>query len=81
MSDFLQYGGQAVIEGVMMRSPRFFAVACRKPDQSIVVHCASGYRSAVAASLLQREGFSQVADLVGGLAAWRAIGELQPADQ
>lgn len=37
MSDYLQYGGQAVIEGVMMRSPRFFAVACRKPDGSIVV--------------------------------------------
>ena len=33
----LQYGGQAVIEGVMMRSPRFFAVACRKPDGEIVV--------------------------------------------
>jgi uncharacterized protein YqhQ len=33
----LQYGGQAVIEGVMMRSPRFFAVACRKPDGTIVV--------------------------------------------
>src|ERR1041385_3580950 len=37
MSDYLQYGGQAVVEGVMMRSPRFFAVACRKPDQTIVV--------------------------------------------
>jgi uncharacterized protein YqhQ len=34
---FLQYGGQAVIEGVMMRSPRYFAVACRKPDGSIIV--------------------------------------------
>ena len=33
----LQYGGQAVIEGVMMRSPRYFAVACRKPDGEIVV--------------------------------------------
>lgn len=31
------YGGQAVIEGVMMRSPRFFAVACRRPDNEIVV--------------------------------------------
>lgn len=29
------YGGQAVIEGVMMRSPRYFAVACRKPDGEI----------------------------------------------
>lgn len=37
MSKFLQYGGQAVIEGVMMRSPRFFAIACRKPDGAIVV--------------------------------------------
>ncbi len=30
-------GGQAVIEGVMMRSPRAVAVACRKPDGKIVV--------------------------------------------
>lgn len=37
--DFLQYGGQAVIEGVMMRSPRYFAVACRRPDGSIVTQC------------------------------------------
>jgi uncharacterized protein YqhQ len=33
---YLQYGGQAVIEGVMMRSPRYFAVACRTPDGGIV---------------------------------------------
>lgn len=37
MNQYEQYGGQAVIEGVMMRSPRFFAVACRKPDGEIVV--------------------------------------------
>ncbi len=30
-------GGQAVIEGVMMRSPHSFAVAVRRPDNSIVV--------------------------------------------
>ncbi len=30
-------GGQAVIEGVMMRSPKAVAVACRKPDGKIVV--------------------------------------------
>jgi uncharacterized protein YqhQ len=35
--EFLQYGGQAVIEGVMMRSARYFAVACRRPDGSMVV--------------------------------------------
>ncbi|MDR3689155.1 MAG: DUF1385 domain-containing protein [Fimbriimonas sp.] len=35
--EYLQYGGQAVVEGVMMRSPRFFSVACRAPDGSIVL--------------------------------------------
>lgn len=31
------YGGQAVIEGVMMRSPRFFAIACRRQNNEIVI--------------------------------------------
>ncbi|MCH8815135.1 MAG: DUF1385 domain-containing protein [Chloroflexi bacterium] len=30
------YGGQAVIEGVMIRGPKSFAVACRNPDGDIV---------------------------------------------
>lgn len=30
-------GGQAVVEGVMMRSPRSFAIAVRRPDGRIVV--------------------------------------------
>ena len=37
MSDKPSYGGQAVIEGVMMRSPRFFAIACRRMNKEIVV--------------------------------------------
>jgi rhodanese-related sulfurtransferase len=36
-------------------------------DRPIVVHCSSGYRSAIAASLLRRAGFENVSDLVGGL--------------
>lgn len=36
--DYLQYGGQAIIEGVMMRSPRHFAVAVRAPNKEIVLH-------------------------------------------
>jgi uncharacterized protein YqhQ len=32
------YGGQAVIEGVMMRGARFMAVAMRKPNGKIVLH-------------------------------------------
>jgi uncharacterized protein YqhQ len=37
LSDKVNYGGQAVIEGVMMRSPRFFSVACRRQNGEIVV--------------------------------------------
>jgi uncharacterized protein YqhQ len=33
-----QYGGQAVIEGVMMRGPHHIAIAVRKPTDEIVVH-------------------------------------------
>jgi uncharacterized protein YqhQ len=33
----LYYGGQAVIEGVMIRGPRSVAVACRRPDGEIAV--------------------------------------------
>lgn len=34
--EYLQYGGQAIIEGVMMRSPNYFSVACRAPNGEIV---------------------------------------------
>jgi glyoxylase-like metal-dependent hydrolase (beta-lactamase superfamily II)/rhodanese-related sulfurtransferase len=38
----------------------------------IVVHCTSGYRSAIAASVIRRAGLDSVSDLVGGLDAWEA---------
>jgi hydroxyacylglutathione hydrolase len=49
-------------------------------DREIVVHCASGYRSAIAAGLLQGAGFARVADLVGGLAAWTSASQVEPAE-
>jgi uncharacterized protein YqhQ len=33
----IYYGGQAVMEGVMIRGPRSMAIACRKPDGTIIV--------------------------------------------
>lgn len=39
-------------------------------DRPIVVHCAGGWRSSVAASLLRAEGFCDVSDLDGGYHAW-----------
>jgi rhodanese-related sulfurtransferase len=41
-------------------------------DRPVVIHCATGYRSSIAASLLEKHGMSRVADLVGGFAAWEA---------
>lgn len=39
MSDQIQtYGGQAVIEGVMMRGAKAVAIAMRAPDNQIVIH-------------------------------------------
>lgn len=35
----IYYGGQAVLEGVMIRGPSSMAVACRRPDGDIVVRC------------------------------------------
>lgn len=32
------YGGQAVIEGVMMRGPKLMAIAVRRPDGDIAIH-------------------------------------------
>jgi len=40
-------------------------------DRQIIVHCAGGYRSAIAASLLQRSGYEPL-DLIGGFQAWTA---------
>lgn len=43
-------------------------------DRALLVFCAGGYRSAIAASLLERAGFAEVSDMAGGIAAWEAAG-------
>ena len=40
------------------------------PTAPTVVYCAGGYRSSVAASLLRRNGFTDVSDILGGYGAW-----------
>lgn len=39
-------------------------------DKPVVVHCAGGWRSSVAASLLRAQGLANVSDLAGGYNAW-----------
>jgi glyoxylase-like metal-dependent hydrolase (beta-lactamase superfamily II)/rhodanese-related sulfurtransferase len=41
-------------------------------DRPLVMHCAGGSRSSIAASLLRRHGFTDVSDLIGGYTAWQA---------
>lgn len=43
-------------------------------DRRIILYCASGGRSALAASTLQRLGYRRVAHLDGGLAVWKENG-------
>ena len=40
--------------------------------QPVAVYCKGGYRSSIAASLLQRAGFEHVLDVTGGFDAWSA---------
>jgi rhodanese-related sulfurtransferase len=41
-------------------------------DAPVAVHCAGGYRSLIAVSLLERAGYHNVVDLAGGFGAWQA---------
>jgi glyoxylase-like metal-dependent hydrolase (beta-lactamase superfamily II) len=41
-------------------------------DRRLLVYCAGGYRSSIAASLLQRSGFDSVGEIAGGIAGWEA---------
>ncbi|HEX6938180.1 MAG TPA: rhodanese-like domain-containing protein [Longimicrobiales bacterium] len=45
------------------------------PGRRIILHCASGGRSALAADLLQQMGYNNVAHLDGGLKAWKEAGQ------
>ena len=61
------YGGQAVIEGVMMRGKESLAIAMRAPDDSIVIHedeLGSIYRSKIL----------QIPFLRGMVLLWDALG-------
>lgn len=62
------YGGQAVIEGVMMRGQHVFAVAVRAPDGSIEVHEAPLNKT------LYRGRISRMPFVRGIIGLWDALG-------
>lgn len=41
-------------------------------NRRIAVHCAGGYRSSIAASILNQSGITNLIEMAGGLAAWEA---------
>ena len=41
-------------------------------DRRIAVHCAGGYRSSIAISILHHYGITKLIEMAGGLAAWDA---------
>ena len=45
------------------------------PERRVIVHCASGGRSALAAATLQDMGYERVAHLDGGINAWKEAGK------
>ena len=63
----ITYGGQAVIEGVLMRGQKAFAIAMRNPDGKIVLHkekLANVYRSRI----------TKIPFLRGVILLWDALG-------
>ena len=61
------YGGQAVIEGVMMRGQQAVAIAMRAPDKNIVVHI-EGLKG------IYRSKIAKQPFLRGLVALWDALG-------
>jgi hydroxyacylglutathione hydrolase len=43
-------------------------------DKPIVVTCSVGNRSSIAASILERAGFRDISNMLGGITAWTTLG-------
>ena len=41
-------------------------------DRPLAVLCAGGFRSSIASSVLERQGFTKITNVVGGMAAWKS---------
>jgi rhodanese-related sulfurtransferase len=43
-------------------------------DRRVILHCASGGRSALATDMLRQLGYTRAAHMDGGFKAWSAVG-------
>jgi rhodanese-related sulfurtransferase len=53
------------------------SMANLEEEQNLYVHCAGGYRSVIAASLLKRQGIHNLRNVLGG---WGKIKEQEKAE-
>jgi DMSO/TMAO reductase YedYZ molybdopterin-dependent catalytic subunit/rhodanese-related sulfurtransferase/glyoxylase-like metal-dependent hydrolase (beta-lactamase superfamily II) len=73
-------GPQEIVEGTITGAREIplatFTDSIESLDRTdpVVVYCASGYRSMIAASLLRASGFDDVSDVLGGFGAWHSAG-------
>ena len=67
-----EYGGTHVKGSLNVPLSRLSQWDGPPADRPVVVLCAGGYRSSIAASMLQRRGITQVSEVAGGLMAWEA---------
>lgn len=63
----ITYGGQAVIEGVLMRGRKAFAIAMRAPDGKVVVHTEQ-------LAKVYQSGITKIPFLRGVILLWDALG-------
>ncbi len=62
---------RTVLEWVVDPSSGYQNPAIESFDQTLIVMCNEGYSSSLAAYTLQRLGFRNATDMIGGFAAWR----------
>jgi rhodanese-related sulfurtransferase len=43
-------------------------------DEELILYCGGGYRSALAADMLQKMGYTNIRSMAGGWAAWKEAG-------
>ena len=66
-----EFAGGALPGAVNLPLPRLRTMmSTLDPARPVLVHCAGGYRSIAAASLLAAHGFADVSDLIGGWNVW-----------
>lgn len=69
-----EYAVERIPGALLMPLATFEPTALPTGGKTVVLHCAAGRRSAMAAGKVLENGASEACHLKGGLAAWKAVG-------